>query len=125
MVENSNLNFEILEKGERILAGLPGKLLIQKEGDAIEVIGYCFDQRIERVLLFKENLPARFFDLSSGEAGAILQRFRNYRIKVAAVLPRELMERGKFGEMIREENRKADFRAFETHEEAEKWLVLL
>jgi hypothetical protein len=34
-------------------------------------------------VLYSENLPPAFFDLSSGVAGAILQKLRNYKIRLA------------------------------------------
>ena len=50
----------------------------------------------------EENLTPAFFDLSSGEAGAILQKLRNYGIRLAVVCPpgRVLMS-SRFGEMGR------------------------
>ncbi len=44
-----------------------------------------FSNQINRVLLYSENLTEQFFDLSPGEAGAILQTFRNYGVRVAVV----------------------------------------
>ncbi len=37
------------------------------------------------ILLRKENLPEQFFDLKSGFAGEMLQKFSNYRRKLAIV----------------------------------------
>jgi hypothetical protein len=37
------------------------------------------------VVLFKESLPAQFFDLKTGFAGEVTQKFSNYRFKLAIV----------------------------------------
>jgi hypothetical protein len=75
-------------------------------------------------LLYAENLTEHFFDLSSGEAGAILQKFRNYYIRVAVVLPEDKSQlSSKFREMAAEENRSNDIRFFENRDSAEAWLI--
>ena len=55
--------------------------------------------------------------------GNILQKFRNYGIKVAAILPKEKFNKGKFSEMVAEENRSSEFRVFMDREAAEEWLI--
>ena len=37
------------------------------------------------LVLFKESLPERFFDLKTGFAGEVLQKFSNYRFRLAVV----------------------------------------
>jgi Domain of unknown function (DUF4180) len=49
-------------------------------------------------------LPEEFFDLSSGTAGAMLQKFRNYGVRIAVVRSQGLLLSSKFGEVIAEEN---------------------
>jgi hypothetical protein len=83
----------------------------------------CYEHHVDRVLLYAENFTERFFDLASGEAGEILQKFRNYRIKVAAVLPANRARQGRFGEMVAEENRGVYFRVFEESDAAKAWLT--
>ncbi|WP_245598686.1 DUF4180 domain-containing protein [Sporocytophaga myxococcoides] len=36
-------------------------------------------------MLYEKNITSTFFDLSSGLAGEILQKFSNYRIKLAII----------------------------------------
>ena len=61
-------------------AGANGILNIRTEGS--EIIEACFGASTDRVLLHAENLPVEFFDLSSGVAGSVLQKLRNYRIRL-------------------------------------------
>lgn len=73
-------------------------------------------------LLYASNLSAGFFDLSSGEAGAILQRLRNYGVRLAVVCPPGSVQFSRFGEMVAEERRRPDFGVFETRDAACEWL---
>jgi len=61
--------------------------------------------------------------LSSGEAGAILQKLRDYRIRLAVVCaPGSVRFSSRFGEMVAEESRGNYFRVFESREAAREWL---
>jgi hypothetical protein len=109
---------------KQYLAGIPGRKLIQTEDDVTQILGLCYENGTNRVLLYAENFSDRFFDLSSGEAGMILQKFSVYFVKVAAVLSLdEVPHSHKFGEMAVEENRGNQFRIFEKLEKAEQWLL--
>jgi hypothetical protein len=75
------------------------------------------------VLLYSHNLPDAFFDLSSGQAGAILQKLRNYRVRLAVVCPPGSVQfSSRFGEVVAEERRGQYFNVFETRDEAREWL---
>jgi glutamate synthase domain-containing protein 3 len=111
------------KNGRPYLEGPAGQKLIRGEDDVVEIIGLCYEHDTDRVMLYEENLTEHFFDLSSREAGEILQKFRNYFVKVAAVMPPEKSGRGKFGEMVAEENQGGYFNVFENRDEAESWLT--
>ena len=61
---------------ERVMTGVE---------DASRVIEACFSGGVDSALLYPQNLTDAFFALSSGQAGAILQKLRNYRIRLAVV----------------------------------------
>ena len=102
--------------------GGAGRILLTNERDLLDLISFCGEQDSNRLLLFAENLPQLFFDLRSGEAGTILQKFANYHMKVAAVLQPSHI-RGKFSEFVLETNRGSQFRIFHSPEDAERWLI--
>lgn len=102
--------------------GKAGHALVNSERDLVDLIGFCGEHRCERLLLFAENLPQQFLDLKSGEAGMVLQKFANYPMKVAAVIPAAAI-RGKFSEFVLETNRGGQFRIFQSTDQAERWLV--
>ena len=83
----------------------------------------CAAARTSDALLHPANLPAEFFDLSSGIAGEYLQKWRNYRTRVAVVCPAGAARfSSRFPEMVAEEARKGYFRIFESREPAVAWL---
>ena len=59
--------------------------MIKNERDVLDLMGEMSYYRCSGVVLFESSLPTDFFDLSSRIAGEILQKFVNYRKKVAIV----------------------------------------
>jgi len=53
--------------------------------DALDLIGNSGYLGAERVVLQKAHLHPSFFDLKSGLAGEVLQKFSNYRMQLAIV----------------------------------------
>lgn len=115
----------ITKDNQTALEGTPGTSLLRSPDDVIDVIGACFENKTRSVLLYAENLTEHFFDLSSGEAGTILQKLRNYHIKLAVVISPGGMTRhtDRFREMAREESRGNDFHIFDDRASAEAWLL--
>ena len=109
---------------QQYLAGIPGKRLIQTEDDITQILELCYENNTNRVLLYAENFSDQFFDLSSGEAGMILQKFSLYFVKVAAVLTLdEVPHSHMFEKLAVEVNRGNQFRIFDNLEQAESWLL--
>ena len=91
--------------------------------DATLLIEGCISHRAKAALLYAPNLTEKFFDLSSGEAGAILQKLRNYRIRLAIVCaPGSVWFSSRFGEMVAEESRVGYFQVCESAPAAREWL---
>lgn len=53
--------------------------------EALDVIGQAWGHEADMVAIPVALLPARFFTLSSGLAGDVLQKFVNYRMPVAII----------------------------------------
>jgi len=112
------------EAGTRLIEGAPDEALMAQVDDASLIIEACFSHRARLALLHATNLTAKFFDLSSGEAGAILQKLRNYGIRLAVVCPQGSVQfSSRFGEMLAEEQLRRDFRVFDTRDAAREWLA--
>lgn len=56
---------------------------IQDVLDAI--VSAYYTEQSAAMIFYKESMPERFFDLKTGFAGEVLQKFSNYRTKLAIV----------------------------------------
>jgi hypothetical protein len=121
----SNTELTVAEEGGiRFVEGQPGRPFMRSVNDASLVLEACFSGRVHSALLYAQNLTEGFFDLSSGEAGAILQKLRDYRIRLAIVHTADGPRlSSRFGEMAEEESRGNYFRLFESAEAARDWLT--
>ncbi len=111
------------EGGVQFVEGPPGRQLVRCVEDVGILLEACLSGGVDAALLYSENLTGKFFDLSSGEAGAILQKLRNYGIRLAVVCaPGSVRFSSRFGEMTSEEARGDQFQLFESRREAREWL---
>jgi hypothetical protein len=60
-------------------------ILINETQDALDIMAECNYQDAGNILLYKHNLNPDFFDLKTGIAGEILQKFSNYRVRLAII----------------------------------------
>lgn len=74
------------------------------------------------LLLDENDLPADFFDLSTGLLGELFQKFSNYYLKLALVLPLEARFGERIVELVREHQEHPDLRFFSTDADARTWL---
>ncbi len=61
-------------------------ILIKSSQDALDLmvdIEYQYNSR--KIIIYKENLDEKFFDLKTGLAGEILQKFSNYMVQLVIV----------------------------------------
>lgn len=111
------------ENGVRLIEGRPAEPFLVRIEDSDRIIEACFSDGVHTVLLYPQNLTGGFFDLSSGEAGAILQKLRQYQIRLVVVCPPGSVQfSSRFGEMVDEESRGRHFKMFETRRAALAWL---
>lgn len=110
--------------GFRFVEGFPDRPLMRKPEDTTLLLEVCFAARVRFALLYAPNLTAAFFDLSSREAGTILQRLRTYQLRLAVVCPAGTVRFSTmFAEMVAEEKARGYFAVFETADAARQWLA--
>ena len=106
-----------------VLEGPAHAPLMRRVDDVAEIVEQCLSSRVGALLLYEPNLTERFFDLSSGEAGEILAKLFQYRVRVAIVGPAGDTGLGeRFRELLREEGRRGRFRLFDSAEPARAWV---
>ncbi len=82
------------------------ELSIQNTQDALDLmveIKHTYD--CHKMILPKEKLPEAFFQLSTGLAGEILQKYTNYDMKLAIVGSFDMYDSKSLEDFIRESNR--------------------
>lgn len=94
---------------KRVLAVAPEGPPIQDEASALDVIGDAFGAEAEVVVVPVERLDAAF-ELRSGVAGAVVQKFVTYRLQLVVVgdPAHHGPTSGPVGDWIREANRGRD-----------------
>ncbi|MFO7539086.1 MAG: DUF4180 domain-containing protein [Chloroflexota bacterium] len=114
----------VMQNGTRFLEGPVGQPLLHEVADVSLLIEASFDYQAGSLLLYAENLTGRFFDLSSQEAGTILQKLRQYQIRLAVVRSAEIEPFSRrFNDLMIEEKRNRYFHLFATRAEAVAWLL--
>ncbi|HWA19046.1 MAG TPA: DUF4180 domain-containing protein [Devosia sp.] len=85
---------------------------IASERDATEVIGDALGAGAELVVIPVSRLSPEFFRLSSGLAGSILQKFTNYRLRVAIIgdISGYTAKSGPLRDFVRESNARGGVR---------------
>ena len=118
------MNVNIRKQNNKIyIEMIPGKMMINDEQDAVDLVGLCGENKTNKILFYDENLSENFFNLKTKTAGGILQKFTNYNVKAALVLSNDNYIKGRFGEMVLEANKGGNFGVFIDKKKAEEWLL--
>lgn len=88
--------------------------------DVPDVVGAALG--LDGLILTEADLSPEFFRLRSGLAGEAFQKFTNYRVRVALVLPDFAAHGERFAELAHEHAAHGQIRFVHTKEEAWAWL---
>lgn len=97
--------------------------LIDKEGDLNDLLSLCYTHACNLLLMDEHNLSDDFFNLKTGIAGLAMQKFANYKVKVAVILPPGADHNERFRELMYEMNQSNLIRFYFDRDEAEEWLI--
>ncbi|HLV23439.1 MAG TPA: DUF4180 domain-containing protein [Moheibacter sp.] len=61
------------------------EVLIHTAQDGLDLLGNVYYDGFDKMVLHKKNLNPDFFDLKTGLAGEILQKFSNYRMSLVII----------------------------------------
>lgn len=59
--------------------------IITNVGDGADLAGNLYYQNFDCGIIYQENIAPEFFDLKTGIAGEILQKFSNFRLRLLIV----------------------------------------
>lgn len=80
------MNLEIISHNNSSIAIVTAEdILIGTLQDAVELIGNCYYQGAEGIILYEDCIDSGFFDLKTRFAGEVLQKFSTYQMRLAIV----------------------------------------
>jgi hypothetical protein len=104
----------------RIVIASESTIKIRSIQDVPDVLGAVFGA--DGFLLTENELSPEFFDLSTGIAGEIFQKFTNYQIRAGIVLENPNGYGERFSELVFEHQNHKLIRFFDSIEAAKTWL---
>ena len=83
----------------------PGAVTIGSADEIVDILGNASYVNCTKVIIHSESFASGFFDLRTGLAGEILQKFSNYRMRLAIVGDFTRLKSRSWRNFIRESNR--------------------
>jgi hypothetical protein len=80
-------------------------VIISETQDMVDLMGEVVFNNCTRIIIHEENLHPDFFNLKTRLAGDILQKFSNYRVKLAIIGDFSKFKSKSLGDFIRECNK--------------------
>ena len=80
-------------------------IIIATIEDGTDLVGDLYYQGFDKVVLYEKNITPSFFDLKTRMAGEILQKFSNYKIRLAIVGNFSKYESKSFNDFVFESNK--------------------
>ncbi|WEK21423.1 MAG: DUF4180 domain-containing protein [Candidatus Pedobacter colombiensis] len=113
------MNIEIHQTGEtRIAEVVSDETLIKSTEEGLQLLVDLYYQDFDKIILQEQNISADFFDLKNGIAGEILQKFSNYRVRLAIVGDFSKYQRKSIKDFIYESNKGKQVNFVDSAEEA-------
>ena len=109
-----------MNEARRILVASDSGISIRSLSDISGVLQTCLGS--QGLILTENDLAREFFDLHSGLAGELFQKFINYRLRVAIVLPDPEAYGERFSELAYEHKSHSMIRFVRSKDEAKAWL---
>jgi hypothetical protein len=109
-----------MNEERKILIAADSGISIRSFRDISDALGACLGA--EGLILTESDLAREFFDLRSGLAGELFQKFVNYGLRVAIVLPDREAYGERFSELAYEHTSHPMIRCVRSQDEAKAWL---
>lgn len=109
-----------MNEERKIIIASDSGICIRSLNDISDALGACLGA--EGLILTENDLAREFFDLRSGIAGELFQKFINYKLRVAIVLPDPGAYGERFSELAYEHKSHNMIRFVSSTDEAKAWL---
>ncbi|RZK57403.1 MAG: DUF4180 domain-containing protein [Pedobacter sp.] len=80
-------------------------IILNSAEDGLDLLGNLYYQDFDKIIIYEKNITPDFFDLKTGIAGEILQKFSNYRVQLAIIGDFEKFESKSIKDFIFESNK--------------------
>jgi hypothetical protein len=110
----------MMTEERRIVIASDSGISIRSLSDISGALGACIGAG--GLILTENDLAPEFFDLHSGLAGELFQKFVNYKVRVAIVLPDPEAYGERFSELAYEHRSHSMIRFVRSKDEAKAWL---
>lgn len=80
-------------------------IIINKTEDGLDLLGNIYYQGFDKIVIDQKNITSDFFELKTGIAGEILQKFSTYRVRLAIVGDFSKYESKSLNDFIYESNK--------------------
>jgi len=98
------------------------KVVINDVQDIMDIMADCYYSDAKSIIIHEKNITPGFFDLKTGIAGEILQKFSNYNVTLAIVGDFSKYPGKSLRDFIYESNKNGRINFVRTQEEAKKCL---
>ena len=100
------MEIEILKSEETIIAELiSDEIIIRDVHDALDLMANVYEHGARKIIVKEKNITPDFFDLKTGLAGEILQKFINYSVQLAIIGDFSKFKSKNFQDLIYESNK--------------------
>jgi len=118
------MKIELMNINEICIAKIISKqVVINSTNDALDIMVDSQYMGADRIIIYEKNLSPEFFDLKTGIAGEILQKFSNYKVLLAIVGDFSKYPGKSLHDFIRESNKSGRICFVRTVEEAKERLT--
>lgn len=117
------MKINIIKANEKNIAELiSDNIEISKTQDAIDLMANCFYLKTKSLIINEKNIIPDFFDLKTGIAGEILQKFVTYNFKIAIIGDYSKYQSSVLKDFIYESNKQGEINFVKSIEEAKEKL---
>lgn len=85
-MRTSKMKIEVHNINNHTIAELiSNEIIIKSIEESADLAGNLYYQNFDTIIVYEKNIVSDFFDLKSGIAGEVLQKFSNFRIRLIIV----------------------------------------
>ena len=110
---------EIIQlKNKNVALLVSDEMIMNSSQDAVDLMADCSYNGSSHIIISEENIAPEFFDLKTGLAGEILQKFSNYNVRIAIIGDFSKYQKKSFRDFVFESNKRGHVNFVNSFDEA-------